>query len=87
MGATGIFQGCFKSVSRVIQALASFNGSFKRVQGSFKEVSMKFQENVVVLFLKVYCCMSLIAATRADGGLSYLKEWSIYRLQLLLPIA
>ena len=33
----------------------------------------------VVLFLKVYCCISLIAATRAEGGLVNLfvvyQEW------------
>ena len=44
MGATGRFQGCFNSVSQVIQAFeASFKGSFKRVSRishrSFKDLS------------------------------------------------
>ena len=50
--------------------------------GVSKDLSQKFQENVevfkalvrgfkVVLFLQVYWCMSLIAATRAEGGLVF----------------
>ena len=50
MGATGRFQGCFKSVSHVIQE--GFKSNFKQVsrevsrgfQGSFIEVSRKFQK-------------------------------------------
>ena len=72
------FQGCFIEVLRI------FHRSFKHLtwefQGSFREVLMifhkKFQENVKVLyrsvlFFKVFCRMSLIAASRAEGGLVY----------------
>ena len=56
MGATGRFQGCFKSVSQVIQAFsASIKGSFKgririkgllsKFQGSFIEVSKIFHRS------------------------------------------
>ena len=49
------------------------------VQGSLKTIFQVFKICFkhywkcfkVVLFLKVYCCMSLIAATRAEGGLVF----------------
>ena len=39
-------------------------------QGCFKSFSKKFQENVQGVS-KVSCCMELIAASRAEGGLVY----------------
>ena len=54
---------CFKEVSR------EFHGSFKGVprvfQRCFKEVSRKLSG----CFKKFSCCMALIAASRAEGGL------------------
>ena len=85
MGATWRFQRCFNSVSQVIQAFeVSFKGSFKRVSRifhrSFKEVSRKVLQCLIEFkglarvfqccyVFKVNCCISLIAATRAEGGL------------------
>ena len=78
-----MFHGGFKKVSKDLLNRFQVSIGF---QDSFMEVSRKFQENFkvlnrslkllrgcfkVVLFLKVYCSMSLIAATRAEGGLVY----------------
>ena len=84
-GVSGVFHKPFKPVARGVSRGVKWSLSFiYKFQRSFKEVSRKFQENVkvfirslnllwgcfmVVLFLKVYCYMSLIAATRAEGGL------------------
>ena len=85
-----VSRGDSEGVSRVFYQ--SFKDLSKKCQRSFIEVSRKFQENVkvfnrslkplwgcfkVVLFLKVFCCMSLIAATRAEGGLVFVLFGSI----------
>ena len=56
--------------------LSKFQGGFKRVssmfQGCFQSVSKVCQgsfEKMLKCFKEVSCCMSLIAATRAEGGL------------------
>ena len=80
-----MFQGCFQDILRVFQGRLwgetfkgvsrylkevqrVFQGGFRDVlrkfQGGLKKVSSVFQEN----FTKS-CCMDLIAATRAEGGL------------------
>ena len=51
------FQGCLKKVSRVFQ---------ENFKNSFKGVSKKFLRS---FFFQFVCCMDLIVATRADGGL------------------
>ena len=51
-------KGCFKEVSR------QFQRHLKKVSRVYKERVRLFQEN----FTKS-CCMDLIAATRAEGGL------------------
>ena len=75
-GWTRKFQGPFKQVSRrfqdsVKEALRVFLGSLKGVsrmlQRCFKEVSM------LRCFKEVSYCMSLIAATRAEGGFVFVK--------------
>ena len=38
-------------------------------QGYFQSVLRKFQESFQGVSKKVSCCMALIAASRADGGL------------------
>ena len=75
MGVSREFQECFKEVSRVFhesfideEVLSMFRGRFvifkgfcRMFQGSFK-IAFK-------VFKKVSCCMALIAASRAEGGL------------------
>ena len=58
-GVSRQFQRRCKEVSRVLKESVKFvSRNFqKQFQGHFKNVSMKF------------CCMELIAATRAEGGL------------------
>ena len=56
-GVSRQFKKCFEEVSRV-ESVKGFRENFKKkFQGCFKNVSMQF------------CCMDLIAATRAEGGL------------------
>ena len=70
MEVSRLFQGSFKGVSRVVQ------GCLKKVSSVFQEkfkqsvkgVSRMFQSSFVLQFC---CCMDLIAATRAEGGLVY----------------
>ena len=58
-----IFHKTFKGPSRV------FGGSFKIFFKVFqRSLKLLCGCSSVVLFLKVNCCMSLIAATRAEGG-------------------
>ena len=66
-----MFQECLTSDSKKFQKAlsASFKEDFKRVQvfqRRFKDYLECFK---VVLFLKVSCCMSLITASLAEGGL------------------
>ena len=66
-------QGCLKGVSR------HFQRSFKEVSRVFKESvkSSVFQENfkkkfqwfLKIVSIKFCCCLDLIAATLAEGGL------------------
>ena len=42
---------------------------FHDFQGCFQSVSRRFQENFKGVSKKVPCCMALIAASRAEGGL------------------
>ena len=53
------FKGCFKKVLRMFQG--SFQSVSKVFQGSFMKTFKVFK--------KVSCCMALIAAFRAEGGL------------------
>ena len=77
-----MFQECFKGVSMKIEesfegALRVFQRSFKDISKSSKGVSRLFQINfqaVSIFFqesfaLKFCCCMAVIAATGAEGGL------------------
>ena len=66
-GVTRVFQAYIQRVSRMFQG--SLKTNFKRC---FKHYWKCFK---VVLFLKLYCCMPLIAATRAEGGLVYLHMY------------
>ena len=58
-----MFQGCLMKVSWE-----------RKFHGCFKSFSKKFQENVQGVSKKVSCCMELIAASRAEGGLVYFPE-------------
>ena len=63
-GVSRQFQRCFKEDSRVLKKVSSvFQENFIK---SFKGVSRIFQWSFVLQFC---CCMNLIAATRAEGGL------------------
>ena len=78
-GVTRVFHGCFKSPSRVFYFQMWFREFFKGVtrefQECFKRVSRGFQGCFKEdFFLKVYCCMPLITATRAEGGLVKYKK-------------
>ena len=63
-GVSRMFQGCFKKVLRVFHE--NFKGVSRKFQGCFKEVPRKGVSR------KVSCCMALIAASRAEGGLVFL---------------
>ena len=73
------FHDGFKNLSRIFHK--TFKGPPRVFEGSFKNFFKVFQRSLkllcgcfkVVLFFKVYCCMSLIAATRAEGGLVYFE--------------
>ena len=54
------FEGSFKVVLRKFQRKCVSRKLEKKLQGRFKNVSMKFCS-----------CMDLIAATRAEGGLVF----------------
>ena len=53
------FQGCFKGVSMIEGVSRVFQGSFKK---TFK------------VFQKSFMCMALIAASRAEGGLVFIRK-------------
>ena len=59
-----MFQGCLMKVSWE-----------RKFHGCFKSFSKKFQENVQGVSKKVSCCMALIAASRAEGGLVLICLW------------
>ena len=59
----------FKALSRVFQD--SFKNFSKVFQGRLK---LLLGCSKVVMLLKVYCCMSLIVATRAEGGLVHFEN-------------
>ena len=70
------FQGCCKEVSRVFHEIfkeEEVSWVFYDFQGCFKSVSKVFQGNlkntISRCFKKVSCCMALIAASQAEGGL------------------
>ena len=90
-----MFYGSFKGVSRKYQGCfikvsfkRKFQGCFKGVlwilrmfPECFKEVSRKLSRS----FRKVSCCMVLIAASRAEGGLVFLIQgWYLVFVKLLL---
>ena len=54
-----MFQESFNGVS------GKLHGCYMKVLGCFKEASRKLSG----CFKKVSCCMALIAASRAEGGL------------------
>ena len=78
-----VFQGLFKEVSSVFQAsfkgveegvkvilresLGSYKGGLRVFQRYIKEVLRKYSR----CYKEVSCCMALIAATRAEGGIVY----------------
>ena len=77
-----MFSGCFKEVSRV------FHGSFMEekvsrmflrvfhdFQGFFMVFLEIFKKTFKVFQKKVSCCMTLIAASRAEGGLVALLNY------------
>ena len=80
-GVSRVFQECFKEVSRVFhetlkeeEVSSMFQGCFnifkyvsRMFQKCFKDVSGKLSR----CFKKVSCCMALIAASRAEGGLVF----------------
>ena len=61
-----MFQGCLMKVLWE-----------RKFHGCFKSFSKKFQENVQGVSKKVSCCMALIAASRAEGGLVFLISRSL----------
>ena len=62
------FQGCFEGVLRVFQG--SFNG-VEEVSRAFQISYMEDSRTLSRCFKKVSCCMALIAASRAEGGLVF----------------
>ena len=46
-----------------------FKDSVKCVSRKFQIKFQKFFKNVSMEFLQFYCCMDIIAGTRAEGGL------------------
>ena len=48
-----------------------FKGVFRVFQGCFKRTFKVFQK-------RVSCCMALIAASRAEGGLVFAPFWLIF---------
>ena len=69
-----IFNESFNGLSIV------FDGSFSKFLRCFKEVeSSSVGVSRLFFFFEVYCCMSLIAATRLKGGLIYTSM--IYKLE------
>ena len=61
-----MFQGCLMKVSWE-----------RKFHGCFKSFSKKFQENVQGVSKKVSCCMALIAASRAEGGLVFITFYKL----------
>ena len=66
-------KGCFKGVSRQFQRrLKKVSRVFKEsVKCASRKFHKKFQgciKNLKMEFLLQFCCMNLIAATRAEGG-------------------
>ena len=80
MGVSRIFQRGFKKVARVLQGNfrcvkkvvlkvfqpgSKFQGCFQSISNVFRRISKKDS----VCLKEVTCCMTLIAASRAEGGL------------------
>ena len=71
--------GCFKEVSRVFHESLMEEEVSRMFQGCFmifKDVSRVFQgsfKKTFKVFQKVSSCMALIAASRAEGGLVFMK--------------
>ena len=80
-----MIQGRFKGIKKKFKGF--FKGVSWQFQLRFKEVSRVFKESVKCvprkfqikfqefsrMFLQFCCCMDLIAATRAEGGLVFQK--------------
>ena len=80
-GFSRVFPECFKEVSRAFQlSLEGVSRGISRTfKGCFMEVSMLFPKCLKEVsrqfsrcFKVVSCCMALIAATRAEGGLVHI---------------
>ena len=81
-----MIQGRFKGIKKKFKGF--FKGVSWQFQLRFKEVSRVFKESVKCvprkfqikfqefsrMFLQFCCCMDLIAATRAEGGLVFFFE-------------
>ena len=65
------FRGCFMKVSRRWK-FQGFFMIFKGVPGVFQRCFKKVSRKLSGCFKKVSCCMALIAASRAEGGLVFL---------------
>ena len=74
-GVSRKFQGCFIKVSKMFHKSfkdEEVSRKFRRCFMIFKGVSRVFQgsfKKTSKCFKKVSCCMALIAASRAEGGL------------------
>ena len=74
------FQGSFRGFKRVSR---KFQTCLLKFQECFTSESRVFQENFQG-FKKVSCCMELIAATRAEGGLiMFFKTIPILAISIL----
>ena len=61
-----------------------FNDFLRLSPECFKGVSREFQENYQGVSKNVLCCMALIAASRAEGGL--VEKDSVEKAQVLLKL-
>ena len=65
-----VFQGNFKKVSRVFKECLKF--SYKKFRKGLLGVSRMFLQSFVLQFC---CCMALIEATGAEGGLVEIRSY------------
>ena len=76
MEISRVFHKCFRGVSekfhvflRVFQCSSIFDSMFTRSYNVFQWCFKEFSKKKSRCVIEVLCCMALIAATRADGGL------------------
>ena len=79
-GVSRLFQRCFKDVSRVFK---------ESVKCASRKLHQKFQgciKNLKMEFLLQFCCMNLIATTRAEGGLVYFGIFCSFSVSVCVSV-